>query len=135
MSAAVVEQKQTPQPRVITTEPRFTDKVFRSVVTSGGLIAGLLLGLIGFFLIYNGFEAIRAAGLSFLTGFNWVDAVPEDGQAASYGVGAMLYGTMVTGILAMLMGVPVAVGTALFLSYYAPAVSYTHLTLPTNREV
>ena len=120
MSAAVVEQKQTPQPRVITTEPRFTDKVFRSVVTSGGLIAGLLLGLIGFFLIYNGFEAIRAAGLSFLTGFNWVDAVPEDGQAASYGVGAMLYGTMVTGILAMLMGEPVAVGTALFLSYYAP---------------
>jgi phosphate transport system permease protein len=120
MSTAVVEQKQTPQPRVITTEPRFTDKVFRSVVTSGGLIAGLLLGLIGFFLIYNGFEAIRAAGLSFLTGFNWVDAVPEDGQAASYGVGAMLYGTMVTGILAMLMGVPVAVGTALFLSYYAP---------------
>ena len=65
MSTAVVEQKQTPQPRVITTEPRFTDKVFRSVVTSGGLIAGLLLGLIGFFLIYNGFEAIRAAGLSF----------------------------------------------------------------------
>ncbi len=120
MSAAVVEQKQTPQPRVITTEPRFTDKVFRSVVTSGGLIAGLLLGLIGFFLIYNGFEAIRAAGLSFLTGFNWVDAVPEDGQAASYGVGAMLYGTMVTGILAMILGVPVAVGTALFLSYYAP---------------
>ena len=120
MSAAVVEQKQTPQPRVITTEPRFTDKVFRSVVTSGGLIAGLLLGLIGFFLIYNGFEAIRAAGLSFLTGFNWVDAVPEDGQAASYGIGAMLYGTIVTGILAMIMGVPVAVGTALFLSYYAP---------------
>jgi phosphate transport system permease protein len=120
MSTAVVEQKQTPQPRVITTEPRFTDKVFRSVVTSGGLIAGLLLGLIGFFLIYNGFEAIRSAGLSFLTGFDWVDPVPENGQAAAYGVGAMLYGTMVTGILAMLMGVPVAVGTALFLSYYAP---------------
>jgi phosphate transport system permease protein len=32
----------------------------------------------------------------------------------------MLYGTIVTGILAMIMGVPVAVGTALFLSYYAP---------------
>ena len=112
--------KAIPAPREITTEPRFTDKVFRGVVTSGGLLAGLLLGLIGFFLIYNGFEAIRAAGLSFLTGFNWVDAVPEDGQAASYGIGAMLYGTIVTGILAMIMGVPVAVGTALFLSYYAP---------------
>lgn len=114
------ESKSIPVPRKITTKPRFTDKVFRFIVSSGGLIAGLLLGLIGFFLIYNGFAAIRSAGLSFLTGFDWVDAIPEDGQPASYGVGAMLYGTMVTGILAMIMGVPVAVGTALFLSYYAP---------------
>jgi len=114
------ESKPIPAPREITTEPRFTDKVFRGVVTSGGLFAGLLLGLIGFFLVFNGFEAMRAAGLSFITGFEWVDAVPEDGQAASYGIGAMLYGTIVTGILAMIMGVPVAVGTALFLSYYAP---------------
>ena len=112
--------KAIPAPREITTEPRFTDKVFRGVVTSGGLIAGLLLGLIGFFLVFNGFEAMRAAGLSFITGFDWVDAIPEDGQPASYGIGGMLYGTIVTGILAMIMGVPVAVGTALFLSYYAP---------------
>jgi len=114
------ESKPIPAPREITTEPRFTDKVFRGVVTSGGLFAGLLLGLIGFFLVFNGFEAMRAAGLSFITGFDWVDAIPEESQAASYGIGAMLYGTIVTGILAMLMGVPVAVGTALFLSYYAP---------------
>ena len=120
MSTAVVEQKQTPEPRVITTELRFTDKVFRGIVTGGGLISLAILGLIGFFLIYNGFEAIRNAGLAFLTGFDWVDAVPENEQLASYGIGAMLYGTIVTGILAMIMGVPIAVGTALFLSYYAP---------------
>ena len=120
MSSAVIEQKQTPEPRVITTELRFTDKVFRGIVTGGGLISLAILGLIGFFLIYNGFEAIRNAGLAFLTGFDWVDAVPENEQLASYGIGAMLYGTIVTGILAMIMGVPIAVGTALFLSYYAP---------------
>ena len=120
MSSAVIEQKQTPQPRIITTELRFTDKVFRGIVTGGGLISLAILGLIGFFLIYNGFEAIRNAGLAFLTGFDWVDAVPENEQLASYGIGAMLYGTIVTGILAMIMGVPIAVGTALFLSYYAP---------------
>ena len=120
MSTAVVEQKQTPKPRVITTELRFTDKLFRGVVTGGGMVSLVLLGLIGFFLIYNGFEAIRNAGLAFLTGFEWVDAVPENEQAAAYGIGAMLYGTIVTGILAMIMGVPIAVGTALFLSYYAP---------------
>jgi len=120
MSASVIEQKQTPKPRTITTELRFTDKVFRGVVTGGGLISLVILGLIGFFLIYNGFEAIRNAGFAFLTGFDWVDAVPEDEQLASYGIGAMLYGTIVTGILALIMGVPIAVGTALFLSYYAP---------------
>jgi len=120
MSQTLLEPKTTPTPRVITTEPRFTDKVFRAVVTSGGLVSFVLLGLIGFFLIYNGFEAIRNAGFGFITGFDWVDAIPEENQPASYGIGAMLYGTMVTGILAMLMGVPVAVGTALFLSYYAP---------------
>ena len=114
------EKKVTPAPRVITTEPRFTDKVFRADVTTGGMISLILLGLIGFFLIYNGFEAIRNAGLAFLTGFEWVDAIPEENQLASYGIGAMLYGTIVVGIIAMFFGVPIAVGTALFLSYYAP---------------
>ena len=120
MAVISPEAKTTPNPRVITTEPRFTDKVFRGIVTSGGIFSLVLLGLIGFFLVYNGFTAIREAGLGFLTGFDWVDAIPEEGQPASYGIGAMLWGTMVTGIMAMIMGVPVAVGTALFLSYYAP---------------
>ena len=111
MSASVTEQKQTPKPRTITTELRFTDKVFRGVVTGGGMVSLVILGLIGFFLIYNGFEAIRNAGFAFLTGFDWVDAVPENNQPASYGIGAMLYGTIVTGILALIMGVPIAVGT------------------------
>ena len=109
-----------PAPSDLPTEPRKSDTVFRGVVTGGGLISLTLLGSIGLFLVYNGFEAMRNAGLAFLTGFEWVDAVPENNQAASYGIGAMLYGTIVTGILAMVMGVPVAVGTALFLSYYAP---------------
>ncbi len=99
MSQTLLEPKTTPTPRVITTEPRFTDKVFRAVVTSGGLVSFVLLGLIGFFLIYNGFEAIRNAGFGFITGFDWVDAIPEENQPASYGIGAMLYGTIVTGIL------------------------------------
>jgi phosphate transport system permease protein len=120
MTVISPEAKTTPKPRVITTEPRFTDKVFRGIVTSGGIFSLVLLGLIGFFLVFNGFAAIREAGFAFLTGFDWVDAIPEEGQPASYGIGAMLWGTIVTGIMAMIMGVPVAVGTALFLSYYAP---------------
>ncbi len=120
MTIVAPDKKVTPAPRVITTEPRFTDKVFRSVVTAGGMISLVLLGLIAYFLIFNGYEAIRNAGLGFLTGFEWEDAIPEIGQDARYGIGAMLFGTMVTGIIAMLFAVPISVGTALFLSYYAP---------------
>ena len=120
MSTTAAQPKTTPSPRVISTNPRFSDKVFRAVVTAGGLTSLVILGLIAFFLLYNGFTAFRSEGLTFLTGFDWIDGNPEEGIAASYGIGAMLYGTLVVGLLAVIFGVPVAVGTALFLSYYAP---------------
>lgn len=120
MSATLQEPKIAPAPREISTVPRLSDKIFRGVVSAGGLSTLLILGLIAFFLVYNGFEVFRSEGLKFLTGFDWIDAIPEEGIVASYGIGAMLYGTLVIGILAVIFGVPVAVGAALFLSYYAP---------------
>lgn len=120
MTQTLGEQKITPSPRVITTTPRFSDKVFRGVVTAGGLSSLAILALISFFLVFNGFETFRAQSIPFLTGFDWVDAQPDEGLPASYGIGAMLFGTLVLGVLALIFGVPIAVGTALFLSYYAP---------------
>ena len=110
----------SPPKRVITTKPRFSDKVFRAIVTAGGLSSLVVLALIAFFLVYNGLDVFRSEGLKFLTGFDWIDASPEEGLPAQYGIGAMLYGTLVIGFLAVLFGVPIAVGAALFLSYYAP---------------
>lgn len=120
MSTATAPSKTPPVARVITTKPRFSDKVFRAVVTTGGLSSLVILAVIAFFLVYNGFGVFKSEGLSFFTGFEWVDAQPDAGTAASYGIGAMLYGTLLTGFLAVLFGVPIAVGAALFLSYYAP---------------
>jgi len=120
VSSTLEQPKVAPAPREITTVPRLSDKVFRGIVSAGGLSTLALLALIAFFLVYNGFEVFRSEGLKFLTGFDWIDAIPEEGIPASYGIGAMLYGTLVIGILAVIFGVPVAVGAALFLSYYAP---------------
>lgn len=114
------EPKVLPEPREITTVPRISDRIFRGIVTTGGLSTLAILALIAFFLAFNGFEVMRDEGLRFLTGFDWVDAIPEEGLLASYGIGAMLYGTLVIGLLAIIFGVPIAVGAALFLSYYAP---------------
>ena len=49
MSQTLVENKSLPTPREITTQPRFSDKVFRGVVTAGGLSSLVILGLIAFF--------------------------------------------------------------------------------------
>jgi len=120
VSVTLNEQKTLPQPREITTVPRFSDRVFRGIVTTGGLSTLAILALIAFFLVFNGYEVMRDEGLRFLTGFDWMDAIPEEGIVATYGIGAMLYGTLVIGLLAIIFGVPIAVGAALFLSYYAP---------------
>ena len=108
---------------MITTEPRFSDKIFRSVVTIGGLstLLGLILAAISLFLAYNGLEIFISSGLKFLTGFDWIDAIPDENLAANYGIGAMLYGTLVTGILAgHLWSASCSWHQHLFLSYYAP---------------
>jgi len=120
VSTATAPSKTPPVARVITTKPRFSDKVFRAVVTAGGLSSLVILAVIAFFLVYNGFGVFKSEGLSFFSGFEWVDAIPDENLAANYGIGAMLYGTLLTGFLAVLFGVPIAVGAALFLSYYAP---------------
>ncbi len=113
-------RSEAPNPREITTEPRFSDRVFRAVVSSGGFISLFLLGLISFFLLFNGLSIFRSEGLSFVTTFEWVAESVGDGTEASFGIGAMLYGTLVTGFIGLLLGFPLALGAALFLSYYAP---------------
>ena len=95
--------KVLPEPREITTVPRISDRIFRGIVTTGGLSTLAILALIAFFLVFNGFEVMRNEGLRFLTGFDWVDAIPEEGLLASYGIGAMLYGTLVIGLLAIIL--------------------------------
>ena len=60
---------QLPSPREITTEPRFSDKVFRAVVTAGGLSSLSILAAIAIFLGIRGFEIISREGLSFITGY------------------------------------------------------------------
>jgi phosphate transport system permease protein len=109
-----------PEAREITTEPRLSDRIFRGVVTSGGFISLVVLGLISLFLLYNGLDVFGSEGLSFITSFDWVPESIENGTEASYGIGAMLYGTLVISFIGLFFGFPLAFGTALFLSYYAP---------------
>ena len=72
-------------------------------------VAIVLLGI--FLTVFQGArEAIAAFGLSFLTTSNW-DPVTEQ-----YGAFVAIYGTLVSSLLALLIAVPLGVGTAIFIT-------------------
>jgi phosphate transport system permease protein len=109
-----------PPSRQLTTKPRFSDKVFRFIVTGGGFTSLIILGLIALFLFLEGLPVLQDQGIRFVTGFEWESGDPDNGIPAKYGIGAMLIGTLVVSFIGLVIALPLAVGTALFLTYYAP---------------
>lgn len=112
-----------PAPREITTEPRRSDKIFRGVVTTGGLSSLVILGLIAFFLAFSGYGVLREEGLKFITSAEWSISTDEAGNVvdSNFGLAAMLVGTILCSLVAVVIAVPISVFSALFLNFYAPA--------------
>jgi phosphate transport system permease protein len=111
-----------PSPREITTEPRRSDKVFRGLVTAGGLSSLLILGLIAVFLGYRGFEVLVQEGFGFITNSDWSVTVDENANVvdSSFGLAAMLVGTILCALVAVVIALPISLFSALFLNFYAP---------------
>jgi phosphate transport system permease protein len=113
--------KVTPPARVITTKPRVSDQIFRAIVTVFSFSALVILSLIALFLLIQGFSTLREQGFGFITHFEWSITTDDSGkEVAHFGLQAMLIGTVIISFLALLLAVPIAVLTALFLTYYAP---------------
>ena len=110
-----------PAPREITTKPRLSDRIFRGTVTGVGMLSLAILTLIGLFLALRGFETFKSEGIHFLTGVKWESVTSDSGKVTNnFGVGAMLIGTVLIAAVALIIGVPLSVLTALFLTFYAP---------------
>jgi phosphate transport system permease protein len=101
----------------VSTEHPAGDRWFRAGTSSVGIGVFLLLLAIGVFLLWKSLPAFNRNGfLSFLTTANF----NTNGSHASFGVAALLYWTVVIALLAAVIGVPVAIGTALFIVEFAP---------------
>ena len=111
-----------PSPRELSTKPRLSDKVFRGIVTGGGLTSLLILGLITLFLAYRGFEVLKEEGLGFITNAEWSISTDDAGNVleSSFGLSAMLVGTILCSLVAVVIAVPISVFSALYLNFYAP---------------
>ena len=114
------EQPMLPEPRVITVMRSQGDRVFRGIVTAGALSSLVLLGLIGLFLVLRSAEIFGDFGFGFLTNSDWNPGSVGDGSDAQFGVFAMLLGTIVCALIAVIVALPLAVGLALYIEFYAP---------------
>ncbi len=91
------------------------DRLFRALV--GAFAALVLLAVCGVLivLLHGSLPALKTFRLGFLAGKEWN---PVTGQFAAL---APLYGTVVTAVIALLVGVPVSFGVALVITELAPS--------------
>jgi phosphate transport system permease protein len=76
----------------------------------------VLAALLFVVLVWKSWLAIKTIGIHFLTSTTW-DPEPTH---RSFGALAFIYGTVITSLIAMVIAVPLGVGTAAFLSEIAP---------------
>lgn len=91
------------------------DKLFGMAAKSAAILTlAMLMGIL-LSLVVGALPAIQKFGFGFLTSSTW-DPVKED-----FGGLVMIYGTLATSFIALLIAVPVSFGIALFLTELSPA--------------
>jgi phosphate transport system permease protein len=90
------------------------DKLFRRTLAAAVVFVLVALAGAALSMLWGGREVLAHEGLSFFYSSEWN---PVENK---YGALAPIYGTVVTAIIAMLIGVPISFGIALFLTEVAP---------------
>ena len=104
-----------PPPVKRTRSGPFADRLFGLMAKAAALVTLSLLLAILVSLTINAWPAIDKYGLGFLTNATW-DPVQEN-----FGGLVMIYGTLATSFIALVIAVPVSFGIALFLTELSPA--------------
>jgi phosphate transport system permease protein len=102
-------------PRKISRRATGQDVVFVHVIRAVGATVLVITGGVGVFLGWQAWPTLRHYGLSFFTETTWQ---PE---ADVLGIRAVLTGTVMVALVAMVIAFPLALLTALYISEYAPA--------------
>jgi len=95
---------------------RAGDRVFRGTSRGAGITILVTLASIAIFLVWRAVPSLQTNTANFFTSSEWY----PDQTPPAFGIAALLFGTLMTSIIAMILGVPVGIGIALFISHYAP---------------
>jgi phosphate transport system permease protein len=103
-----------PTARTISLVRARVDRTFRGATRGAGSVVLIVMGLVGTFLTINAVQAISSVGLvKFVTTQTWA---PETNN---FGIAAVLTGSVMIALVALVVAVPLATGTALFVTEIA----------------
>ncbi len=91
-----------------------SDRIYRGVLTGFSLALPFLILVILGVLLVSALPAIKAFGPPFLWTSTW------DPVAEVYGAAPMIFGTLASSLLALLIAVPLALSVAIFLTEFSP---------------
>ena len=109
------ERMSSPPPARRALTGALADRLFGWTARAAALLTLALLAGILVSLLIGAWPAIEKYGLGFFTSTTW-DPVSED-----FGGLVMIYGTLATSLIALVIAVPVSFGIALFLTELSPA--------------
>jgi phosphate transport system permease protein len=95
---------------------RLGDRIFSGTARGAGLLVIAIVTLVGVFLLSQAIPALAKDKVNFLTSTQWnVDATP-----LQFGIANLLWVTVLSSAIAMVVAVPLGIGVALFITQYAP---------------
>jgi phosphate transport system permease protein len=95
---------------------RAGDRIFAGAARGSGITVLAIVAAIAAFLVWKAVPALQDNEANFLTSETWnPNATPPE-----FGIAQLAFGTVISSLLAMLIATPVAIGIALFISFYSP---------------
>jgi phosphate transport system permease protein len=104
-----------PEPRELDGRRGRGDRIFFTGATASGFVVMSIMVAFGVFLSIQATQALRLRGLKVLTTAAWE---PDRGV---FGIAWIMTGTVLVAVVAVVIALPISMGTALFITEVAPA--------------
>jgi phosphate transport system permease protein len=114
MSAVSERELTRPASSVSLERANYGDRIFRLLLTVAALAVPVLLGFLVYELWSGADLAIRRFGLDFVTTSVW------DPVAEQFGALPLIFGTLLSSLIALIIAVPLSLGVAVYLTEFAP---------------
>ncbi len=114
MSAVSERELTRPASSVSLERANYGDRIFKLLLTVAALAVPVLLGFLVYELWSGADLAIQRFGLDFVTTSVW------DPVAEQFGALPLIFGTLLSSLIALIIAVPLSLGVAVYLTEFAP---------------